>query len=120
MRSNNEKQRDIEKSVRREKKCIQKNRMKKSEDCSSDERKKIEEELKYVNQYLYIQKMRFQEHIICLVEIPEQLYEYYIPKLMIQPLLENAIVHGVSELKETGPSFFLPLAGSLPASNTNI
>ena len=46
--------------------------------------------------------MRFQEHIICLVEIPEQLYEYYIPKLMIQPLLENAIVHGVSELKETG------------------
>ena len=45
---------------------------------------KIEEELKYVNQYLYIQKMRFQEHIICLVEIPEQLYEYYIPKLMIQ------------------------------------
>ena len=63
---------------------------------------KIEEELKYVNQYLYIQKMRFQEHIICLVEIPEQLYEYYIPKLMIQPLLENAIVHGVSELKETG------------------
>ena len=62
----------------------------------------IEEELKYVNQYLYIQKMRFQEHIICLVEIPEQLYEYYIPKLMIQPLLENAIVHGVSELKETG------------------
>ena len=63
---------------------------------------KIEEELKYVNQYLYIQKMRFQEHIICLVEIPEQLYEYYIPKLMIQPLLENAIVHGVSECRRTG------------------
>ncbi len=60
---------------------------------------KIEEELKYVNQYLYIQKMRFQEHIICLVEIPEQLYEYYIPKLMIQPLLENAIVHGVFRIE---------------------
>ena len=63
---------------------------------------KIEEELKYVNQYLYIQKMRFQERIICLVEIPEQLYGYYIPKLIIQPLLENAIIHGVSGLKETG------------------
>lgn len=34
-----------------EKKCIQKNRMKKSEDCSSDERKKIKEELKpYMDQ----------------------------------------------------------------------
>ena len=63
---------------------------------------KIGEELQYVNQYLYIQKMRFQERIICLVEIPESLYGYYIPKLMIQPLLENAIIHGVSTIKETG------------------
>ena len=63
---------------------------------------KIEEELKYVNQYLYIQKMRFQEHIICLVEIPEQLYEYYIPKLMIQPLLENAVYHGMEGMYEDG------------------
>ena len=63
---------------------------------------KIGEELQYVNQYLYIQKMRFQERIICLVEIPEQLYEYYIPKLVIQPLLENTIIHGVSSLKKTG------------------
>lgn len=63
---------------------------------------KIGEELRYVNQYLYIQKMRFQERIICLVEIPETLYEYYIPKLVIQPLLENAIIHGVSALKEIG------------------
>ena len=63
---------------------------------------RIREELDYVTQYLYIQKMRFQERIIFLVEIPEELYEYYIPKLVIQPLLENAILHGVSVRKDTG------------------
>lgn len=63
---------------------------------------KIEEELEYVNQYLYIQKMRFQEKILYLVEIPETLYQYYIPKLTIQPLLENAMIHGVSGMQGTG------------------
>lgn len=63
---------------------------------------KIEKELEYVNQYLYIQKMRFQEKILYLVEIPETLYQYYIPKLTIQPLLENAMIHGVSGMQGTG------------------
>lgn len=62
----------------------------------------IGEDLEHVRQYLYIQKIRFQDNIIFLIEIPERMYGYYIPKLTLQPLLENAIQHGVASLKETG------------------
>lgn len=62
----------------------------------------IGDELKYLEQYIYIQKVRFQDRILFLTEIPASLHHYYIPKLIIQPLLENSIIHGVSDLTETG------------------
>ena len=62
----------------------------------------LKEDLSYIEQYIYIQKMRFQDKILFLIEVPESIYKYYIPKLTLQPLVENAIIHGVSELDETG------------------
>lgn len=62
----------------------------------------IKEDISYVRQYLFIQKMRFQDRILFLIEVPDSLQNYYIPKLTIQPLLENAIMHGVSSLQEVG------------------
>lgn len=46
--------------------------------------------------------MRFQNKILFLVEVPESISSYYIPKLTIQPLVENAVIHGVEKLNETG------------------
>lgn len=62
----------------------------------------LEEDISYINQYIFIQKMRFQDKLLFLVEIPEHLYQYYVPKLILQPIVENAIVHGVEEISETG------------------
>lgn len=62
----------------------------------------LEEDISYINQYVFIQKMRFQDRLLFLVEIPEHLYQYYVPKLILQPIVENAIVHGVEEISETG------------------
>lgn len=62
----------------------------------------LEEDLSYIRQYIFIQKMRFQDKILFLTEVPESLYRYYIPKLTLQPLVENAVIHGVSNLAETG------------------
>ena len=62
----------------------------------------VEEDLSYIRQYIFIQKMRFQDKILFLTEVPESLYRYYIPKLTLQPLVETAVIHGVSNLAETG------------------
>ena len=80
----------------------------------------VSDELEHARNYLTIQTMRYKNKFTVSVDAQPETLGLSTIKLIIQPLLENAIVHGVSELKETGPSFFLPLAGSLPASNTNI
>lgn len=60
----------------------------------------IGEDLDYINQYLFIQKLRFQDKILFWVDVPESLYQYSIPKLCIQPLVENSLIHGVGDRLE--------------------
>lgn len=67
-----------------------------------DELLTVQEDLKYTDQYMYIEKLRYGEKILYLKEIPESMMKYYIPKLILQPLLENSIVHGVSGLLKQG------------------
>lgn len=62
----------------------------------------VKEDISYIEQYIFIQKMRFQNKILFLVEVPISIRSYYIPKLTIQPLVENAVIHGVENLNETG------------------
>ena len=58
--------------------------------------------MQYVQQYMYIQKLRFGKKLLYLSDVPQSLYSYSIPKLCIQPLLENAIIHGISTRKSEG------------------
>ncbi len=62
----------------------------------------IGEELAYIREYLFIQKMRFGGKVLFLVDVPEELSPYSIPKLCIQPLIENSLIHGVRDMLETG------------------
>lgn len=62
----------------------------------------VRENLRYTEQYMYIEKIRYGDKILFLTEIPESMMDYYIPKLVIQPLLENAIVHGISDMLGQG------------------
>ncbi len=62
----------------------------------------LEEEQKHVLSYLSIQKTRYQDRMDYEVHIPESLYDYAIPKLTLQPLVENSIYHGIKLQREKG------------------
>ncbi len=59
-------------------------------------------EMEYVRLYVYLQQMRFEDKISCDIQIPEQVLSCEIPCLSIQPLAENAIVHGLEPKKGKG------------------
>jgi len=62
----------------------------------------LEEEQKHVLSYLSIQKVRYQDRMDYEVNIPESLYKYSVPKLTLQPLVENSIYHGIKLQREKG------------------
>ena len=57
----------------------------------------IEDEIKHIEAYVNIQNLRFNNIITLHNNIPVSLYEYQIVKLTMQPLIENAINHGIRE-----------------------
>lgn len=59
-------------------------------------------EIKYVSFYVYLQNMRFEDKFSIDMQINPELYEYKIPALCIQPLVENAIIHGLEPKKGQG------------------
>lgn len=63
---------------------------------------KLSEEQKHVLAYLEIQKTRYRDRMDYDINIPESLYEYMIPKLTLQPLVENSIYHGIKMQREKG------------------
>lgn len=60
----------------------------------------IEEELALVNDYLTIQKCRFGSRLICSINADPALSGICVPKLSIQPLVENAISHAMESICE--------------------
>ncbi|MFA9379499.1 MAG: sensor histidine kinase [Acetanaerobacterium sp.] len=55
----------------------------------------VEQELRIVSHYLNIQKMRFSKKLEYSIDVSAEMMELPIPKLVIQPFVENAIVHGL-------------------------
>jgi two-component system, sensor histidine kinase YesM len=62
----------------------------------------LREEIELVNKYLSIQKYRFQDKIQYQTLLPESLKDVYIPKLTIQPVVENAVKHGIEGIRGQG------------------
>jgi len=54
------------------------------------------EELKFLEQYLAIQKMRFADRLRIEIDVPDALLDARVPSLVLQPLIENAIRHGIA------------------------
>ena len=48
-----------------------------------------------IDSYVEVQKIRFTGRFLCEKEIPDQLEECLVPKMILQPLVENAIIHGL-------------------------
>jgi hypothetical protein len=57
----------------------------------------LQEEVEYLQRYLDIQKVRFGERLQVSVDIPPDLLHAQVPNLLLQPLVENAIKHGISK-----------------------
>lgn len=61
----------------------------------------LNQELKIVEDYMYIQKKRFGDRIRCTVDCQIRADEVEVPVFLLQPLVENAVIHGINN-KENG------------------
>lgn len=62
----------------------------------------IKEEVQHVRSYLEIQQVRYQDILNYEINIPNELDRYLIPKITIQPLVENALYHGIKNKRGLG------------------
>lgn len=62
----------------------------------------IREELQHVRSYLEIQQIRYQDILSYEISVPEDIFEYRIPKITLQPLVENALYHGIKNRRGGG------------------
>lgn len=69
---------------------------------TTDEFSRLGDEIKLIENYLDIEKARFEEKLTVDISLPKDLAERRIPSLILQPLVENAIKHGISENKKGG------------------
>ena len=62
----------------------------------------IKDELIHVRSYLEIQQVRYRDILEYEIVVPKELYGYHIPKITIQPLVENALYHGIKNKRGMG------------------
>lgn len=60
----------------------------------------LREEVAHVTEYMNIQKARFRDRIAFVINIDERALDGRIPCLTLQPILENAFVHGIEQMEE--------------------
>ncbi len=63
---------------------------------SAPEYSTLDDELKIVAAYLDIEKARFEERLSIRIDVNDELRQFRIPTLLLQPLVENAVKHGIS------------------------
>jgi two-component system sensor histidine kinase YesM len=60
----------------------------------------VSEELEYIKNYMALINLRFDYDIILSLNIPTAIMMQKIPKMSLQPIIENAIIHGIEELAD--------------------
>lgn len=60
----------------------------------------VREEIEYIRNYLALINLRFDYEIHLSIKVPEEIMDQEIPKMSLQPIVENAIYHGIEELAE--------------------
>ncbi len=69
---------------------------------SNEEFYTLGEEIKLIEAYLEIEQARFEERLEVKIDVPKDLEKLRVPSLILQPLVENAIKHGISETARGG------------------
>jgi len=62
----------------------------------------LAQELEWVNEYLAIEKLRLMDRLNYEITVDDELLTQQIPLLSIQPLIENAVIHGIAHIAEGG------------------
>lgn len=62
----------------------------------------IASEIENIEKYLYIQKVRFKNRLDYVIDVPENIRAHRIPNMVIQPLVENALIHGITPKRDGG------------------
>ena len=71
-------------------------------EASRQETVPLEREVAFVRSYLEIEKARFEEKLEYQIDVPEELGGLPIPPMLLQPLVENAVRHGISPKSSPG------------------
>ena len=69
---------------------------------NEDEIVTVEREIEYTRNYLAIQKLRYRDQLEYIIDIDEEVLHRKIVKLVIQPLVENALYHGIKNKRGKG------------------
>jgi two-component system sensor histidine kinase YesM len=67
---------------------------------NGDEIVTLSNEIEHVCSYMQIQNERLGNRVALIIEIDKSLYRYKVPKIILQPIVENAIFHGIVEKEE--------------------
>ncbi|GGJ95635.1 hypothetical protein GCM10007063_17650 [Lentibacillus kapialis] len=67
-----------------------------------DHRVSLKDEVRVVQDYFHIQHVRFSERVTFQLDIDENCLDIEVPQLTLQPLVENAFIHGIEEKEEGG------------------
>jgi two-component system sensor histidine kinase YesM len=59
----------------------------------------IEKEFIFLEKYCNLQQMRLQEKLTFVVEYDKEIKDFIIPKLLLQPVVENSIIHGIEPIE---------------------
>ncbi len=69
---------------------------------TTDEFSRLGDEIDLIKSYLDIERARFEEKLMVSISVPKDLEGEHVPSLILQPIVENAIKHGISENKKGG------------------
>ncbi len=69
---------------------------------SGKQQLRLGDEMEFLQRYLDIQKVRFADRLQLQVEVPQDLFTAQVPSLILQPMVENAIQHGIAKRANGG------------------
>jgi sensor histidine kinase YesM len=85
----------------------------------------VKEEVEMAEVYLVIEKIRFEDQLNCTINVDEEVKHYLVPRFILQPLIENAVKHGLKatgqmteielEIKKNEEGFVMIVADNGPA-----
>lgn len=78
----------------------------------------ISDEISHVTYYMKIQDMRFSGNVHFITDVPHQLLQFSIPKISLQPIVENALFHGILEKKDKSGTIIL--SGAMEGENLRL